>query len=227
MPFSGVKNRTSERFNEVQIFLNYISSLETDSSSVIPLELKIMKGLFYVHLYSAFEKSINEVIETCLLLIASKNVRFKHFSPTLLSIALSDKVKSLVDSNHQSSMTKSAEIFEASISQNIANINETALSNKLQNVWVKTINEVVKILGMEEVMISAQMKITINEIVDKRNAVAHGRDSAASIGERFRANELRDRLNLVSSATHIIIDSIEVHCEKMRYIKPSARRLYS
>ncbi len=227
MPFNGVKTRTSERFNEVQIFLTFISSQEpTLPTHSVSLEVRIMKGLFYVHLYSAFEKSVNDAVETALSLISAKSIKNNHLSPTLLSIALSDKMKSLKDSGYSKIFIKSADVFTESASSNILPINETIFSSQLQNVWVKTIFEIVSILGVDEIEFSSRVRTTVDEIVDKRNAVAHGRDSAASVGERYRATVLREKMELISSAIHQIIDALEAHCSSKRYIKPNARRYY-
>lgn len=227
MSFEGLKRRTSERFNEVQVLLNFINSSEPRTpSEPVSLEVKIMKGLFYVHLYAAFEKSIKDIVETALLLISSKSIKNNHFAPALLSLVLSDKIKSLKDSGYSKLFIKSAEIFKESTSNNVVPINETIFSGQLQNAWVKTILEISEILGMEEVCFEPRIKTTIDEIVDKRNAVAHGRDSAAFIGERHRANILREKMELISSAIQQFINEVEQHCDRRRYIKPALRRHY-
>ena len=227
MSFEGVKRRTSERFNEVQVLLNYISSSEQQEiTSPISLEMKIMKGLFYVHLYAAFEKTVNEIFETALSLISSKCIKNNHLSPTLLSIALSDKMKSLKDGGYSKILIKSSEIFSESSSNKVVPINETIFSSQLQNAWVKTITEISIILGINDFSFEPRVRATIDEIVDKRNAVAHGRDSASTIGERYRANVLRDKMVIVSSAAQQFIIAVEEHCAAKKYIKPSLRRHY-
>lgn len=228
MPLSTVKKRTSERFNEVLIFLNYVSSQEPSTpSESVSLEVKIMKGLFYVHLYSAFEKSINDVIETVLNLISSKNVKNNHLLAPVLSIVLTDKIKSLKDCGYSKVFIKSSDVFIDAASTNITPINETVFSNHLQNVWVKTIDEIVATLGMDSINLDVRSKTTIDEVVERRNAVAHGRDSAASVGERYRTNILREKMEVILNSTNEIIIAIEEHYVSNRYIKPTVRRHYA
>lgn len=228
MPFNAVKSRTSERFNEVLIFLNYVSSQEpSNPTEVVPLEVKIMKGLFYVHLYSAFEKSINDVVETMLSLISSKSVKNNHLLAPVLSVVLTDKIKSLKDCGYSKLFTKSSDVFVDAASTNIMPINETVFSSHLQNVWVKTIEEIFVTLGMNPISLDMRSKTTIDEIVERRNSVAHGRDSAASVGERYRANVLREKMEILSSSSNEIINSIEEHYLSKRFIKPTVRRHYA
>ena len=65
MPLSTVKNRSRERFNEVLLNLAFIESIEPSAEP--PIHVKIQRGLYYVHLYSALEKVVNETVEQALL----------------------------------------------------------------------------------------------------------------------------------------------------------------
>lgn len=228
MSFDGVRGRASERFNEVQLLLNHISSSEPrEVTTPVSLEVKIMKGLFYVHLYAAFEKTINEVVETALFLISSKEIKCSHLSPPLLSVALSDRIKSLKDGGYSKLLIKSAEMFSESCSKSVLQINETIFSTQLQNAWVQTITEVSVVLGINGFSFEPRIRATIDEVVEKRNAVAHGRDRASSVGERYRAVVLRDKLEIISSAAHQFIIAVEEHCQGKKYIKPTLRRHYA
>lgn len=227
MSLDRVRNKASERFNEVQIFLSFIQRSEPEGYiDLVPLELKVMKGLFLVHLYAAFEKTINETVETSLSLISSRNIKNNHFYSSLLSVVLSDKMKSIKDGSYSNIFIKSSELFIESTSNNVIPINETIFSGQLQNVWAKTIVEISSILGMKGFSFDSRARATIDEIVDKRNAVAHGRDNASSVGERYRVNALREKMETISTAAHFFISSVEDHCEQKKYIKPTHRRYY-
>lgn len=228
MPFRSVKFRTSERFNEVHLFLNFLSNSEpSNPREPVPLEINVMKGLFCVHLYAAFEKSISDAIETVLALISSQNIKNNHLTAPILSVVLQNKIKSLKDSGYSKIFIKSSDIFIDAASSNIIPINETVFANQLQNVKINIIDEIVKTIGMNPINLSAHTRITIDEIVDKRNAVAHGRDSAASVGQRYRMPALREKMKIISAAANEIIDAIEDYYGIKKYIKPNARRHYS
>lgn len=228
MPFTKVKENTRKRFNEVRTFLNYISSVEPSNPAVdIPLEVKVMKGLFYVHLYSALERSINDLIESTIILISSKQVKNNHFSPALLSIALVDNIKSLKDSSHSVLINKSVDIFTAADSTSVVKLSESLFYKNLQSVNTSSIEDAFKSFGIKDLKLDPREKATVNEVVDKRNAVAHGRDSASSVGERFRVDVLRDKMGLVSEVTLKLIDLIEVDFIAKGYIKIDFRKHYS
>jgi len=228
MPYTGVKERTTKRFGEVYSFLNYLTNIEPSNPlENVPIEVKIMKGLFYVHLYGAFEKSINDIIETSIILISSKNVKNNHYEKPLLSIVLSNEIKSLRDVNHKKVINNSIDIFIKTGSSDVIKLNETYFSSSLQNVWVYTLEESLSALGIELTNLETSEKVTVNELVDKRNAVAHGRDSAAEVGEKFRADILRKKMDTITTVTQKIIDLTELNFINHKYIKPTYKRLYS
>lgn len=228
MSYGSVKSRSRSRFNEVQVYLNYISSLEpanpTESAS---LELKIQRGLFYVQLYAALEKTINDVVETTLILIASKSVKSVHYSPGFGVIAFSNKLRGLKDAEYNNFFNKSIEFFEEVRSSNITAINDSVFSTSLQNVWAKTIDEVYRSFGMKEFTLTARERATIDEIVDKRNAVAHGRESASAAGERHRTDVLRQKYSVILEIAKRIIDDMETFYFSQAYLKPVVKKYYA
>ncbi len=227
MSFAAVKTTTSSRFNEVQIFLNFITSEEPNNpTEVTPADVKIMRGLFYVHLYAAIENSINELVEKSLLLINSKQVKNNHYTLIFNTISVIDKLQSLKDCGHKNFTNRSVALMHEIGSRNIRGLNETAFSNQLQNIWMSTVMEVYSAFGISNPNFEPRVRATIDEIVDKRNAVAHGRESAQSIGERHRADVLRQKLSTAQNFITQVIDDFESFYDEKRYLKAVMKKYY-
>lgn len=228
MSFDNVRNITSSMFNEAQVFLNFITSQEPEGPmDPTPSEVKIMRGLFYVHTYSAIEKAINELVQRTLLLINSNQVKNNHFTLAFNTISVIDKLQSIRNCSSRNFTNNSISLFQEVGSKSVRQINETVFSYQLQNVWVSTIEEVFGAFGMEIPEIGPREKATINEIVDKRNAVAHGRESASFVGERHRANILREKLQIAHNFTIMMIDEFEDYYENKKFLKPIMKKYYS
>lgn len=228
MSFANLQSRNRSRFTEVQAYLNHLSSLEPRDVTKEPsIELKIQRGLFYVQLYAAFEKSINDAVETTLLEIRSKTVKNIHYNTAFNTIALQDKLKGFKDCGYRNALKKAADIFEKSVSRTNGTIDETVFSNSLQNIWFKTIQELYRSFGMPDFHASTQEIATIDEIVDKRNMVAHGREKASTVGERHRTNVLRQKYETISEISIRITSDMEEFYNNKRYIKPNVRRKYA
>ncbi len=227
MSYAIIKNRARARFSENLTYLNHLTAIEPNDPTIpASLELKIMKGLFYVHLYSSLEKTINDLLENTIIYINSENIKNKHYNIPFNTISLLDKLRSFKDCGYKNFFLKAIEIFEELSGENIPVLNETAFSNRLQNVWTKTIIEMLQAFGINNYTIDPRTRTTIDEIVDKRNAVAHGRESASTIGERFRTDVLRVKTTVVTTFSYDLIDTFESYHTSKKYLKPQARRFY-
>lgn len=227
MSFTIIKNQNSSRFSEVQLLLNYITSLEpTLPTDVTPSEVKILRGLFYVHLYAAIEKSMNDVVQKSILLINSKNIKNNHYTLAFNTISVFDKIQSLKECGYKKVIERSVQLFAEVSSNNVRTLNETTFSKRLQNVWIDTIEEVMFAFGMPKLVLTARERATIDEIVDKRNSVAHGGESASFVGERHRTEVLRVKLQIAQNFTINVIDRFEEYYDNKKYLKPVMKKHY-
>lgn len=224
MPFSIIKSNSRERFNEVYINLSYIEYIEPKDEQ--PPHVKILRGLYYVHLYSALEKVVNETIEQTITIIKSKKIENRHYKTAFNVISLNSKMQSFKECGYKDYFLKSSEIFNSLFSNDIFEISDTIFSQNLQNVWFKTISEIIKSFGAKPLELHPRVISTVNEIVDRRNAVAHGRETPISVGERFRCKALRSKTQEIQLVADLFIATFEAYIienefvveeEKIRY----------
>jgi hypothetical protein len=227
MNFVIHRNETRDRFNEVLQLLNHISTLEP-TSPLVPatIETKIMRGLFYVHLYAAFEKSINDLVSSILLSISSFNVLHFHFTPQFNIIAARNILISFKDTSYKNYIPKGIELIEKLICRDVANFNETAFLKELQNVWYKTVMEVRNAFGMPTRPQESRVSTTVDEIVNNRNAIAHGRLSPVLVGSSQGSIILRQKMTILQNFNDSIVDEFEAYFLAKKFIKPTVRRLY-
>src|SRR3989339_1253958 len=135
MPFKIIKNHTRERFSEVLINLAHIESMEPKQPiEETPPHVKIQRGLYYVHLYSVLEKTINDVVEQTLLTINSKNVKNIHFETKFNVISLNPKMQGFKSCGYKDYFQKSSDIFSCIDSEENFEIDNSLFSKNLQNV---------------------------------------------------------------------------------------------
>jgi hypothetical protein len=227
MILESIRAKSSNRFTEVLAYLNFITSLEPqDPRDSDPMEVKILRGLFYVHLYAALEKTVNDLIQQILLLIESDQPKNKHLILPFNVISMYRNWMSLRDVGFDKCFTKAFDLFCGVESEEIADISETIFSYRLQNVWAETLDEVLSAFGVEDFIITPRDRTAINEVVEKRNAVAHGRESAVDIGERFRSDRLRERLFTVETVCSALIDHMQLFFEGKKFIRQNDRTTY-
>lgn len=218
MPFSIVRSNIRERFGEVFVYLAFIESNEESSASSI--EVKILRGLFYVHLYSALEKAVNETIEQTILLVKQDGVKNKHYKNIFNVISLNSKMQAFKQCRNKSYFSKSADVFEGLGSEESYELNDTVFSENLQNIWYKTIQETIRSFGAAPISVEPRVRLTIDELVEKRNAVAHGRETPVSVGERHRVEVLRTKAQEIQLVVEQFISTFEGYIRNKKYIDP-------
>lgn len=237
MIFTSVRNTATERLNEVLIHLNHISELEprpideigvenlSTSTLSVPPHVNVMKGLFFVQLYGALEKSVSDTVQILLTKIGELKPRNEHVLLHFNVVAMARKWKSIKDSGYDKAFPQMTDFFRMFSSSEYLGIDDSLFSKLLQNVWAKSLDEVSGSLGIPS-FLTREEAIIVDELVEKRNAVAHGRDSAAAIGQRYRVDVLRKRLQSIQALILKIIDRLELYFKDREFLQPSCCDFY-
>ena len=227
MPLEAVKSNSRSRFSEVLINISYIESIEPREPHIAtPAQVKILRGMFYVHLYAALEKSINEVVEQTLILVNSKNIPNKHYTTSFNTISLNSHMQAFKSVGYKGYINKSVEVFQAIEADNSFDITNTLLSTSLQNIWHETIQQTLSCFGIPAIEFEPRVRLTIDEIVEKRNAVAHGREMPTTIGERHRSKVLRQKMQEIQQVVDLVITEFEVFITDLKFVKKEYAEQY-
>lgn len=226
MSFEPARRISSERLSEVLIYLNYISSVEQPAGIPASQDLKIVKGMFFVILYGALEKSTHELLQLLLVKIKALQPKNKHVVLAFNVISMARRWKSVKDTGYKDIFPKMSEFFSCLDSTEYLGIDETLFAGLLQNIWADTIEEVVKALGVPGFKLTIGDRAVVDELVENRNAIAHGRESVSSIGGRYRSDDLRKKLEDIQSLIVKLIDRVETYFNQREFLHPSDRALY-
>ncbi|OQY59974.1 MAG: hypothetical protein B6245_04035 [Desulfobacteraceae bacterium 4572_88] len=93
-------------------------------------------------MYSAFERTVNEVVEQAILIIKSREVKNRHFEMHFNAISLNSKMQSFKSCGYKEYFNKSTYMFRSIDSDESFEINNTIFSQNLQNVWFETIQQI-------------------------------------------------------------------------------------
>lgn len=228
MGFDGVRLIARGRLAEVQQLLNYIALLEPDDVAVPHgSEVKILRGFFYVHLYAALERSANEAVQSTLRLVASHGVPANHYALSFGAVAARGRIQAFKTCSYKAYNENVCSIFSCLQSSDVMNIDDSQFSGVLQNVWTNSVLEVFNSLGLQGFVVEPRVRATIDEIVENRNKVAHGRESALVVGERYRSRVLRDKFTIVSSFIDSVTEALEEFYNGRNFIRDEVRSDYN
>jgi hypothetical protein len=216
------------RLNEVQVLLSHIVANELAPPQIEPASVAILRGMFYVHLYGYFEYSINKAVESLLINISSKSIKYNELDHIFYAAALDAKFTSCESpGKRRAKWERRKNLLETQVSNGEVNIPDTMFSYDLQNIWTETLVYIFNVLGINIYPLPDKAYSGyIDELVDKRNAVAHGRESPALIGIK-RCAELQKILNVANETVAHVIACFEAYVSNLEMIKADHRASYA
>lgn len=225
MKVEHVKSIAREQFNDALIWLGSVSRQEPPLGSPIPLELKIMRGLFFVQLYGTVERVVQDTMLNLMLEIKALSPRGIDIDKKFYVVSMANKWKSLKDKGYRDVFTQMKDFFLEEESPEVCALDENIFALYLQNIKAKTVEEIFLSVGIDFTLPMLD-KLLINEIVDNRNKIAHGRESAAHVGSGYTTDALRNKLTQTQAFLFQFIDTIEAFFDKREFIKVSERVKY-
>lgn len=226
--FTSEKRNATNRLTEVRQLLETIKALESPAlPPVDSTEVLILRGLFYVHLYATLEHSVNEVVQRLLHAITGIKIKIAHFEPVFLNVTLDPEFSSLSQSGEKNRWSKRIAFLRRQYSVDEAILSESVFSHYLQNIWKENLVQIFECFLINEPIVpDPALSPYIDEIVNKRNAVAHGRESPVRVGAGTRSSDLHIRLDAVSRIITHLIECFEKHLTELNFIRLDQRAQY-
>lgn len=217
-----------ERFREARTFLSFTKQCE--SLSIPPIdseEVKILRGMFYVNMYAVIEKSVSYAIEQFLSEVNALGLKNYELSVLFLPVAMNSYFKSIGDAGAEKKWQKRVDFVNAINSGEHAKIESLVFDPHLQSCTNSTIASVLSYIGTSsERIISSPDRHYIDEIVNKRHQIAHGRTSPATIGANGRSAELELRFNAAERTVEIFISQIEEYFNSYSFLNEPSRHRF-
>jgi MAE_28990/MAE_18760-like HEPN len=219
------------RLAEVQRTLALVEKLEASAANendpVSAENAATLRGLFYVHLYGALEYSITLSVQVLLQEMTKTTVRFSDYDHMLHAVILDDHFRSLAEPGLKLRWPKRRELLAKQISSEPCSLNDTVFQDQLQNLWYKTLHSIFEYLCIpRQAVPEDRMRGYIDEIVDNRNAIAHGRQAAQEVGRRVTSTDLKERFDAITKVVNHVLETFDDYLETRHFIAPSHRAPY-
>jgi len=225
MDFSIERSNVNERMQQVRDFLTFIKTQESEDTPPLDTNIvKTLRGLFFVHLYAAFEKSVNEGVEQYLQSVGSLNIKYSDIVNVFLPTALDAKFTSLQSGERWQSRVDFSKMLE---SEEICLINNSVFSMYLQNTKSKVLENIALYIGISNKYFPNERDSHyLDEVVEKRNQVAHGRNTPITIGASGRAVDLEIRIDAVNRILENFFEILEDNFNSLNFVKIENKATY-
>jgi hypothetical protein len=186
-----------------------------------------IRGMIYVSLYGALEYCVEQGVQGLLNFITASRVQNAHLAYSVNVVALDPFLTSVRNIGEKKKWPSRRALFEKMAASSVCTIPDTAFGTFLHNVHPSTIQEIFHCFGIDLPPTPEPRQIGyLQEIVDKRNAVAHGRDTATEVGEGQTVADLQLRMEAVYAECIYFLSALEEHASDLRFVRPRYRRVY-
>ena len=219
MSFDNAQVEIRERFTEASSLLFFLRENGPQPLQTTNNHIKSLKGLWLVSIYSAVERSVNTIIEAALEVISSHENRSIDCIPSLHSIFYFNGIRSINECGKNKIFDKSNSLFKDVFSESVMKVTDNPLAESLQNVDANTISWVLGLFGAPNFSVSSASIGRVNALRERRNAVAHGRESASEVGERYTIEELDNIYQASDEVITAFFLNLSEHCINQHYLK--------
>lgn len=212
MRFNDIRIELSERILECRKSSEIIKKIENNPHSTDPLLLnsfKTLKGQIFVLMYGTWEYTVHNSLDRVIQEIGASNTTFSQLKRSLLSIFLHSHIESMIATNSKK-WQKRAEVFEIANSAEIASTNGYIDVTSGINIKSKQLGIIQNCYNISSPILPAErFRGRLDELIENRNAIAHGRERASSVGGRYTYSELDERLNDLNQLCLFFISKLE------------------
>ena len=187
-----------------------IKKMSGSPRTFVPTETPIAKGLFFVHLYGAFEYTVTTAVQESLQLVDNMGHSVGAYKPKMLSVVLNAKCEAMANVGPKRVWEKRLDLFGQIGSINVVGFDNTVLppgSGNLKFDQLQTIWESMCIAA--PVVPRLSLIGRLQELVENRNAIAHGRDSPSTVGGRYTVAELEKRYDDINEMCTYVVQCLD------------------
>jgi hypothetical protein len=171
------------------------------------------KGLVFVQIYAIYEYTIRNVTRIAINKIAAHSHPFIKLRSPLLAIFLHQEICSLVETSERNRWEKRLQLFERSLSKSpITAVN--AIPHDGSHFRCSQTSMILRALGVKRRFTRLRRHPPrIDEVVEHRNAIAHGEETAQQVGRRYSRADIYSRIRLMRSVCLRLINIVSEHCD--------------
>jgi RiboL-PSP-HEPN len=213
---SSISPKIEGRFAEVFDLLGVIKKMESQPPAPDSNQVRILRGLFYVHLYGAFEYSTLQIVLASTQAFNEAQVPHSNVIDALGSLVLDGHYKSIANTKPAGQFRRRLDLIVMRSSSDTAAIQDGVLD--FQNIWLHTVELIFDVFGIEA---PAMYDITktgyLRELVDNRNKVAHGRESPLTVGGLKRSDDLDKVYEAIKTQVSYMLGQFNEYLKSERY----------
>ena len=205
--FSQLTTEVEARFAAAEAFFGLTKGFKGDNAATA-------KGLAFVQVYAVYEFTVCSVVRTTIESIKTHNHRLQDLVPSLMALALDSELNSLRDGGDRRIWENRLNLFEKAFSKKSFDVSSaTGPPHDGSHFRYTQLQMIFRVFGIKRLPVRRRAHIgRINEVVNHRNLIAHGTETANDIGRRYTRTEIGHIAAQMRSVCLLLIDVFDRYC---------------
>jgi hypothetical protein len=171
-----------------------------------------VRGLIFVQIYAIYEYTVQRVVQAATDEIISHAHSYADLRPSLLAIFLDPEFNSLQAVSLKKTWDRRLQLLDRATCNKPLETTSVipADGSHFRQSQLKLI---LRVLGVtRKPTVRTRHLYKIDEVVEMRNAIAHGRETAAAVGQRYTRRDIYRIIRQVKAVCLRLIMIVSEHC---------------
>ncbi len=221
--FATLKTELANRSSEVADFWRLIDRLESEEiqNRVVTPSLRTLKGMMFVQFYSVYEYILIASFTETIRQFNSHALQLCDIKRGLLALVMHSDFQSISSISERRSWIQKISLFDKCEARIDASIAEAVFPRDESHFRTAQLETICSTIGLPANGLLPQSRLIgwISEVVEHRNAIAHGRETASTIGGRYSSGDLDLRRAQMDLLCNHIIATLELHASTAQNFK--------
>lgn len=223
--FEDIESGLLNRLRIVDSIYEYLSGTKQSDEIINSEFYRTQKGLVFVMMYAALEFSLTQSVTRTLEIIEHEQARPSQFKSSLLCTILDSHFKALRECGPNKIWEKRRNMVSAITGDSpIESVDSSVFpSGGSMNISIQQIQNVWDFFEIQGSMLPDGVhQFVISEVKEHRNAIAHGRETAANIGRGINISQIEMRIQSMKLLCLHITSTFSEYCKNKCYFSSAA-----
>ena len=207
--FHNLQLEVMNRFTAVE---QYFRVSLPDSGSVQGNVAQTLKGLVFVQIYAIHEYTVLKVVQYGSDAIMAHSHCYSNLRPSLLALFLDPQLAALRDCGPNNIWARRLDLLDLAVSNKVPSLPQAPLPSDGNHFRHAHLNLILRVFGIDGTVAVRRQEFRIDEVVNNRNSISHGGETAAEVGRRYSHREIHELVEIMREVCLRLIAIVSEHC---------------
>jgi len=173
------------------------------------------KGLAFVQIYAIHEYTVIKLVQYAVDAIAAHSHSYSDLRPSLLSLFLDPQLTAVRTCGQKNVWERRLELLDLASSNEIASLSQAPLPVEGSHFRHAHVNLILRVFGITRTLtVRRRHLFLIDQVVDNRNSISHGEETAAEVGRRYSRRDVYRSIRIMQNVCLRLILIFSEHCNE-------------